>query len=172
MPARPARLTLCAVALAAVLSTSCAATAPSSTPGGDGRSSATVTRVVDGDTVIAQVGGEELRVRLIGIDTPETVAPDQPVECFGPAASEFTHRRLEGEDVELEFDVERLDPYGRTLAYVWLGGELFNETLVREGYALVTTFPPDVRYVDRFVAAQRVARERHLGLWGACPGGA
>lgn len=131
-----------------------------------------MTRVVDGDTVIAQVGGEELRVRLIGIDTPETVAPDQPVECFGPAASEFTHRRLEGEDVELEFDVERLDPYGRTLAYVWLGGELFNETLVREGYAVVTTFPPDVRYVDRFVAAQRVARERHLGLWGACPGGA
>lgn len=131
-----------------------------------------MTRVVDGDTVIAQVGGEELRVRLIGIDTPETVAPDQPVECFGPAASEFTHRRLEGEDVELEFDVERLDPYGRTLAYVWLGGELFNETLVREGYALVTTFPPDVGYVDRFVAAQRVARERHLGLWGACPGGA
>lgn len=131
-----------------------------------------VTRVVDGDTVIAQVGGEELRVRLIGIDTPETVAPDQPVECFGPAASEFTHRRLEGEDVELEFDVERLDPYGRTLAYVWLGGELFNETLVREGYALVTTFPPDVGYVDRFVAAQRVARERHLGLWGVCPGGA
>lgn len=172
MPARPVRLTLCAAALVAALSMSCAAAAPSSTPGGDGRSSATVTRVVDGDTVIAQVGGEELRVRLIGIDTPETVAPDQPVECFGPAASEFTHRRLEGEDVELEFDVERLDPYGRTLAYVWLGGELFNETLVREGYAVVTTFPPDVRYVDRFVAAQRVARERHLGLWGACPGGA
>lgn len=172
MLARPVRLTLCAEALVAVLSTSCATTAPSSTPGGDGRSSATVTRVVDGDTVIAQVGGEQLRVRLIGIDTPETVAPDQPVECFGPAASEFTHRRLEGEDVELEFDVERLDPYGRTLAYVWLGGELFNETLVREGYALVTTFPPDVGYVDRFVAAQRVARERHLGLWGACPGGA
>jgi micrococcal nuclease len=127
-----------------------------------------VTRVVDGDTLIARVGAEDVRVRLIGIDTPETVAPNQPVECYGPPASAFTRRRLEGRDVELEFDVERLDRYGRTLAYVWLGGELFNETLVREGYAVITTFPPDVRYVDRFVAAQRAAREQHLGLWGAC----
>lgn len=165
MLARHVGITLSAVVLAAALSTSCAPTAPGAT---SGRSSATVTRVVDGDTVIARVGGEELRVRLIGIDTPETVAPGQPVECFGPAASAFTHRRLEGRDVKLEFDVERLDRYGRTLAYVWLGGELFNETLVREGYAVVTTFPPDVRYVDRFVAAQRAAREQHLGLWGAC----
>jgi micrococcal nuclease len=170
VPARPVRLTLCAAAFFAVVSTSCTATSPSATSRSIGRSSATVTRVVDGDTVIAQVDGEELRVRLIGIDTPETVAPDQPVECFGPAASEFARGRLEGEDVELEFDLERLDRYGRTLAYVWLGGELFNETLVREGYAAVTTFPPDVKYVDRFVAAQRAAREQHVGLWGACPG--
>lgn len=166
MLARRVGFTLSAAVLAAALSTSCARTSPIPI---SGRSGATVTRVVDGDTVIARVGGKELRVRLIGIDTPETVAPDQPVECFGPAASAFTHRRLEGRDVELEFDVERLDRYGRTLAYVWLGGELFNETLVREGYAVVTTFPPDVRYVDRFVAAQRAAREQHLGLWGACP---
>jgi micrococcal nuclease len=165
--ARRVGVSLSAAVLAAALSTSCVPTSPGATPG---RSSATITRVVDGDTVIAGVGGEELRVRLIGIDTPETVAPGQPVECFGPAASAFTHRRLEGRDVELEFDVERLDRYGRTLAYVWLGGELFNETLVREGYAVVTTFPPDVRYVDRFVSAQRAAREQHLGLWGACSG--
>jgi micrococcal nuclease len=70
--------------------------------------------------------------------------------------------------VRLEYDVEREDRYGRTLAYVWLGDELFNETLVREGYALVTTFPPDVKYVDRFVAAQRDAREHDRGLWGEC----
>jgi micrococcal nuclease len=163
--ARRVGFTLTAAVLAAALSTSCASTSPGATPG---RTSATVTRVVDGDTMIARVGGEEIRVRLIGIDTPETVAPGQPVECFGPAASAFTHRRLEGRDVELGFDVEHLDRYGRTLAYVWLGGELFNETLVREGYAVVTTFPPDVRYVDRFVAAQRAAREQRLGLWGAC----
>jgi micrococcal nuclease len=165
--ARRVGFKLSAAVLAAALWTSCASTSPIPI---SGRSSATVTRVVDGDTVIARVGGEELRVRLIGIDTPETVAPGQPVECFGPAASAFTHRRLEGRAVELEFDVERLDRYGRTLAYVWLGGELFNETLVREGYAVVTTFPPDVKYVDRFVAAQRAAREQRLGLWGACLG--
>ena len=125
-------------------------------------------RVIDGDTIDVTVDGRQERLRLIGIDTPETVAPDQPVECFGPQASAYTERRLEGERVRLEFDVEREDRFGRTLAYVWLGDELFNETLVRGGYALVTTFPPDVRYVDRFVAAQREARSHDRGLWGAC----
>ena len=127
-----------------------------------------VTRVVDGDTAHVEVGGRDLDVRFIGIDTPETVAPDQPVECYGLEASGYTTRRLEGERVRLEFDVERRDRYGRTLAYVWLGDELFNETLVRDGYAVVTTFPPDVKYVDRFVAAQRDARDHGRGLWGAC----
>jgi micrococcal nuclease len=70
--------------------------------------------------------------------------------------------------VRLEFDVEREDGFGRTLAYVWIGNELFNETLVRRGYALVTTFPPNVRYVERFAAAQRHARVRDRGLWRAC----
>jgi micrococcal nuclease len=127
-----------------------------------------VTRVVDGDTAHIEVDGRDLDVRFIGIDTPETVAPDQPVECFGPQASAYTHRRLDGARVELEYDVEREDRYGRTLAYVWLGDELFNETLVRDGYAVVTTFPPDVAYVDRFVAAQRDARAHDRGLWRAC----
>jgi micrococcal nuclease len=130
--------------------------------------SAVVTRVVDGDTAHMRVDGRDVDVRFIGIDTPETVAPDQPIECYGPQASAYTERRLEGRRVELEFDVEREDRYGRTLAYVWLDDELFNETLVRDGYALVTTFPPDVRYVDRFVAAQRDARDHDRGLWGAC----
>jgi micrococcal nuclease len=127
-----------------------------------------VTRVVDGDTAHVEIDGEDVTVRFIGIDTPESVAPDQPVECFGPEASAYTEGRLEGKRVRLEYDVEREDRYGRTLAYVWLGDELFNETLVRQGYALVTTFPPDVRYVDRFAAAQRDAREHGRGLWQAC----
>lgn len=129
---------------------------------------ALVTRVVDGDTVEARFRGRSLDVRLIGIDTPESVAPGQPVGCFAIAASRYTTRRLEGERVRLEFDVERIDPFGRTLAYVWLGDELFNETLVREGYAFVSTFPPNVRYVDRFQAAQREARAGERGVWGRC----
>jgi micrococcal nuclease len=138
-------------------------------PGDPENGRAVVTRVVDGDTVEVAFEGRELDVRLIGIDTPESVKPDSPVECYGPEASAYTGGRLEGETVRLEFDVERLDPFDRTLAYVWLGDELFNETLVREGYALVTTFPPNVAYVERFRDAQRLAREQGLGLWSACP---
>lgn len=107
-------------------------------------------------------------MRLIGIDTPESVAPDEPVQCFAVEASAYTTERLDGERVRLEFDVERIDPYERTLAYVWLGDELFNETLVREGYAFVTTFPPNVRYLERFRAAQREARSAGRGVWGRC----
>lgn len=145
---------------------------PSRTPGGaqePARSpNAVVTRVVDGDTIEVRYRGRTITVRLIGIDTPETVAPGQPVECYGPAASAFTERELEGRRVRLEFDVERIDRYGRTLAYVWRGSELFNETLVRRGYAFVTTYPPNVRYVERFLAAQRAARSHERGVWGAC----
>jgi micrococcal nuclease len=134
---------------------------------GEGRR-VSVTRVVDGDTVEVDLNGREVDVRLIGIDTPETVAPDEPVECYGEEASAYTSSRLEGRTVRLEFDVERLDRYGRTLAYAWIGEELFNETLVAEGYAVVSTYPPNVAYVDRFVAAQREARESGRGLWTAC----
>jgi micrococcal nuclease len=109
-----------------------------------------------------------LTVRLIGIDTPESVAPGEPVQCFATEAAAYTTERLEGELVRLEFDRDRIDPFGRTLAYVWLGDELFNETLVREGYAFVTTFPPNVRYVDRFREAQLEARADGRGVWGSC----
>ena len=129
---------------------------------------ATVTRVVDGDTIEVTFGGKILDVRLIGIDTPETVHPTEPVGCYGPAASKFTTDQLAGERVRLELDVERRDQYGRTLAYVWLGEELFNETLVARGFAQVSTYPPNVKYVDRFLAAQRDARSHERGLWGVC----
>lgn len=145
----------------------CAAPSTAPSTGGDG-TSVLVTRVVDGDTIRVQLGGHEVRVRLIGIDTPE-IAPGQPMECFGEEASAFTERELEGERVRLEFDVERFDRFGRTLAYVF-HDDLFNEELVAQGYATVTTFPPNVRYVDRFLAAQRAAREAGRGLWGACGG--
>jgi micrococcal nuclease len=122
-----------------------------------------VTRVVDGDTieVSPEVHGTE-DVRLIGVDTPEVFGGEEP---YGPEASAYTKGRLEGQQVALEFDEETVDPYGRALAYVWLpGGELFNETLVREGYAEVATFPPNVKYEDRFLAAEEEARAEGLGI--------
>ncbi|HET9722925.1 MAG TPA: thermonuclease family protein [Actinomycetota bacterium] len=161
------------VAALAVLVAACTSTPgrDTSEPGAAGgrEVGALVTRVVDGDTAEMLLDGREVDVRFIGIDTPESVAPDQPIECFGRRASAYTRSRLEGRTVRLEFDVERQDRFGRTLAYVWVGGELFNETLVAGGYAVVTTFPPNVRYVDRFIAAQRSARGSGLGIWGACP---
>ncbi|MFN2490542.1 MAG: thermonuclease family protein [Actinomycetota bacterium] len=127
-----------------------------------------VSRVVDGDTIEVQLDDETTDVRLIGIDTPETVHPSEPVECYGPAASDFTSAALQGDAVRLGFDVERQDQYGRTLAYVWDEGELFNQVLVAKGFATVTTYPPNVRYVERFLAAQRDARQHDRGLWGSC----
>jgi micrococcal nuclease len=132
------------------------------------RRTALVTRVVDGDTAHVRYHGRDVTIRFIGVDTPETVAPGQPIECYGPEASAFTTKKLAGETVRLEFDVDRIDPYGRTLAYIWLGRTLFNETLVRDGFAMVATYPPDTRYVQRFQAAQGDARGDGRGLWGAC----
>jgi micrococcal nuclease len=124
-----------------------------------------VSRVVDGDTIeVSSAVGGIADVRLIGVDTPETYGGTEP---YGKEASAFTTQRLEGRQVALEFDVERIDPYGRVLAYVWLpDGKMFNEVLVREGYAQVATFPPNVKYVERFLAAQREARAESAGLWG------
>jgi micrococcal nuclease len=168
------RLTSLAVLAAVALGAACsdAPAADDHVPAAGTGVRARVTRVVDGDTVEVDLDGREIDVRLIGIDTPESVAPGEPVECYAAESSAYTEGRLEARTVRLEFDVERLDPYGRTLAYVWVGEdaeELFNETLVAEGYAVVTTFPPNVRYVERFVAAQHEARRTGRGLWSACP---
>ncbi len=123
-----------------------------------------VRKVIDGDTI--EVSGGE-RVRLIGIDTPETVHPSEPVGCYGPAASSFTERMLEGQTVRLGYDVERTDQYGRTLAYVFASGLFFNETLVRRGYAKVATYPPNIRHSKLFAQLEREAREAGRGLWSA-----
>jgi endonuclease YncB( thermonuclease family) len=127
-------------------------------------------RAIDGDTIDVKPvgGGDKQRVRLIGVDTPESKDPRRPVECFAEEASKFTSR-LEGKLVRLEFDVERYDRYGRTLAYVYLSdGTFFNLVLVEEGYAQPYTVPPNVRYQDQFVEAGRRAREAGRGLWGKC----
>jgi micrococcal nuclease len=128
---------------------------------------ATVKRVVDGDTLVVDLDGAEERVRLIGIDTPESVHPDASRNVpYGEVASAYTKSRLDGQAVALEFDVEERDQYGRLLAYVWIGDELFNETLVLEGHAQVSTYPPNVRYVELFTSAQNAARETEKGFWG------
>lgn len=123
---------------------------------------------MDGDTFEARVGGELLDVRLIGIDAPESVSPTEPVECFGPEASAFAERRLDRTPVILEWDVERVDPFGRALAYLWIEKRLFNEDIVRKGYATVATYPPNVVHVTRLVEAERRARRDGVGLWGVC----
>lgn len=112
-----------------------------------------VLRVVDGDTIVVDYNGVEEKVRLIGVDTPESVHPDQDKNTeAGIKASEYTKKALEEKQVELEFDVQQRDQYGRLLAYVWVDGVMYNKTLLKEGIANLATFPPNVKYVDEFQA--------------------
>jgi micrococcal nuclease len=144
-------------------------TSPATAP--EDSTNATVTDVVDGDTIKTRFHGDIITVRLIGVDSPEVAGPYTSTECFGPRASQFATKVLDGQRVRLEFDVDELDRFGRTLAYVWLGDRLFNEQLVSEGFATVATFPPNVAYIDRFRSAQREARAHDRGLWGQCDPG-
>jgi len=136
---------------------------------GPPRSEATVTRVVDGDTIEARIDGEVEDVRLIGIDTPESVQPGAPIECFGPQASDFTQRLLEGRTVRLVFGVERRDHYGRLLAYVHLGDRFVNALIVRRGLARTLTIPPNDRHAELLSRLETEAARAGRGLWGACP---
>ncbi len=134
---------------------------------------ATLVRVTDGDTITVRIDGENEKVRLIGIDTPETKKPDTPVQCFGPEASAFTESLLpEGTPLYLERDVEPRDRFGRLLAYVYLAadGTFVNLEIVRQGYARLLTIPPNVAHVDEFVEAARAAERDDIGLWAGCTG--
>lgn len=141
-----------------------------------GAMAATVDDVVDGDTIEIRFAGEEriYDVRLIGIDTPETVHPTIGPECFGAEASRRTTELLApGSSIYLERDVSETDRYGRLLRYVWVVDRdrraiNANELLVEEGFATALTYPPDVKYSERFAEAQRVAYETGIGLWSAC----
>lgn len=129
----------------------------------------TVTRIVDGDTLY--VADLQERVRLIGVDAPETRHPQRGVECFGrEAAAHLGELVPPGTEVVVTFDVERQDRYDRPLGYLWRGSDerFVNLAMVEDGYAQVLTVPPNVRYTDRFVAAQRHARGAGRGLWSAC----
>ena len=132
--------------------------------------SATVTRVVDGDTVHARVGGRDETVRYIGMDTPETVKPGVPVQCFGKAASAANRRLVDGQRVRLRLDAEPRDRYGRLLAYVYRrrDGLFVNAALVRDGFATTLTIAPNISHARDLRALERRARARRRGLWGAC----
>jgi micrococcal nuclease len=128
----------------------------------------TVERVVDGDTIeVNPTLSWTEDVRLLGVDTPETVDPGEPVEPYGPEASAFTKRQLEGERVTLIFDQEKRDQYGRTLAYVQISGqsETFNETLLKQGYGQLYVVPPNDRFEARYSQAQDQARRMQRGIW-------
>jgi len=130
---------------------------------------ATVVRVVDGDTFEARIGAAVEDVRLIGVDTPETVKPGEPVQCFGPEASRFAHRAFEGRRVHLVFGVERRDAYGRLLAYAYIDHSFVNAELLRRGLARTLAIPPNIRHRERFERLQLRAARAGRGLWGACP---
>jgi micrococcal nuclease len=138
--------------------------------GARGGGAARVVRVVDGDTILVALDGREERVRYIGVDTPETVKPDTPVQCFGKRASAYNHALLDGRAVRLVGDAEARDRYGRLLAYVYRAGDgLFvNGALVRDGYATTLTIPPNVAHADELAALAGEARRAGRGLWSAC----
>lgn len=128
-----------------------------------------VVRVVDGDTVVLEINGVEEKVRLIGLNTPETVDPRRPVQCFGKEASSANKKLVEGKMVRLEKDVSETDKYGRLLRYVYVGDMFVNDYLTRNGFAYASTFPPDVKYAEQFKEAQKEARINKRGLWNGCP---
>ena len=140
----------------------------------------TVNHVVDGDTVYLESGNKIVKVRLIGIDAPESSGNSKAqrdsnrtgddievIVSQGKRAKDFVRSVLrKGDTVTLEYDVERFDRYGRTLAYVYLAdGRMLNEMIIGSGYASPMTIPPNVKYKEKFLKAYREAREKRLGLW-------
>ena len=130
-----------------------------------------VVKVIDGDTIKLETGET---VRYIGIDTPETKHPKKKLQCFGKEAMEKNKELVEGKFVKLEKDISDTDRYWRLLRYVYLptdstpSGIFINDYLVREGFAHVSTFPPDVKYSDHFTNLEYQARVNNLGLWNKC----
>jgi len=133
-----------------------------------GSVSAYVLRAVDGDTIEARIGRRVEDVRYIGVDTPETVKPGTPVQCFGPRAHRFDARLVEHRRVRLVLGAERRDVYGRLLAYVHRGRLFVNAELVRRGLARTLTIPPNDRYAPLFRRLEMRAARAGRGLWGVC----
>ncbi len=137
---------------------------------GDSEFTGRVQRVVDGDTIVVSAPGGSERVRYIGIDTPESVAPGRPVECYGPQASAANRRLVAGREVKVVPGAEPRDRYGRLLAYVYTdGGRRFvNARLVRSGAADTLAIEPNTEYAGELASLRRKAQAEGAGLWGAC----
>jgi micrococcal nuclease len=130
---------------------------------------ATVRKVIDGDTIELRIGTSNETVRLLGIDTPETIHPSKPVECFGPEASARTKQLLpQGTKVRIERDTEARDHFGRLLLYVYLGDRMVNEVLLSEGFAVPLPIEPNTTHATQFDRVSGEARTASAGLWGAC----
>lgn len=127
-----------------------------------------VIEVIDGDTVCLDIDGRKTKVRLIGIDAPESVHPDESKNTEeGKKASKYLFDLLDSRDVFLTLDVSEKDSYGRLLGYLWLeDGAMVNLKIVEDGYAVTMTVPPDVKYADAFAEAEKKARNEGCGLWG------
>ncbi|PZC45892.1 MAG: micrococcal nuclease [Chloroflexi bacterium] len=131
---------------------------------------AEITRVIDGDTIDVRLNGNIQRVRLIGIDTPETVAPGQPVDCWGPEASAKAKELMEGQRVELETDPSQgdKDVFGRLLRYVWLDGTNVAEAMIESGDGEEYTYRTAYRHQKAFQEAEGRAQQAKAGIWGNC----
>jgi micrococcal nuclease len=138
--------------------------------GGHSSRSGRVSRVVDGDTIHVRAGGRDETIRYIGVDTPESVKPGTPVQCYAKRASAFNERLVAGERVRLVLDAEHRDRYGRLLAYVYRArdGLFVNAALVRGGFAVPLTIAPNVAHADEFRRIATTARRHGRGLWSAC----
>lgn len=159
------------LAVAGLLAAACVSPASSGPPADAGVG--VVTHLVDGDTLDVDLDGTTERVRLIGVDTPESVAPNRPVQCYGTEASAYLAALVPvGSTVRLERDAEARDQYGRLLAYVYRADDdlLVNLALVEQGYADAVTYGDNEALYDRLVAAEVEARDGGRGLWGVCGG--
>lgn len=162
-PALSTSETIIATVLPLAVTATPAANIKIATTSADNLESVLVSKVVDGDTIQLSDGR---KIRYIGIDTPETVHPIKAVGCYGQEASTKNKELVLGKTVALEKDVSETDRYGRLLRYVYLDGVMINNLLVREGYARVSTYPPDVKYQTIFSESEKIAQEQNLGFWG------
>ncbi|MDA0285889.1 MAG: thermonuclease family protein [Actinobacteria bacterium] len=154
--------------LALFLLASCASAQQPS--GSTDYATATVLKVIDGDTIVLKLQNQTETVRLLGVDTPETVHPTKDVECFGPEASVFAKSTLKkGAIVKLVRDIEPRDRFQRLLAYLYLAdGTFFNQLLIEQGFAKALSIEPNMAFAAQFANLESSARDRRVGLWHSC----